>query len=67
MVFTSGMVPTVNGSIPTGIKAQTVAALDKITAIIEEAGTSWDNALETTVLQEARRRKQSQPWRQGHP
>ncbi|KAH7320692.1 endoribonuclease L-PSP [Stachybotrys elegans] len=50
LVYVSGTVPTVNGTIPEGVEAQTAVIIDKIAAIFEEAGTSWENALKTSVF-----------------
>ena len=50
IIFVSGAVPSVNGTIPEGIRAQTITAINNIAAILEEAGTSWENALKTTVF-----------------
>lgn len=74
LVFVSGTIPSVNGTIPEGIAAQTVShspcllcgknppkralkltytlqavVINNIAAILEEAGTSWEYALKTTV------------------
>ncbi|PKS11721.1 hypothetical protein jhhlp_001709 [Lomentospora prolificans] len=49
LVFVSGTTPSINGTIPEGIEAQTAAVINNIAAILEEAGTSWENALKTTV------------------
>ncbi|KFA63371.1 hypothetical protein S40285_01797 [Stachybotrys chlorohalonatus IBT 40285] len=59
LVFVSGTIPSVNGTIPEGIAAQTRAlkltytlqavVINNIAAILEEAGTSWEYALKTTV------------------
>jgi enamine deaminase RidA (YjgF/YER057c/UK114 family) len=70
IVYTSGTVPTFNGSIVTGgIEAQTVRShsfiranvfvstdihqaqvIKNIGAVLEEAGTSWDYVMKTTVF-----------------
>ena len=51
LVFISGAVPTMeNGTIPEGIEAQTAFTIQKITALLEEAGTSWEYVLKTTVF-----------------
>ncbi|KAJ4316587.1 hypothetical protein N0V84_007784 [Fusarium piperis] len=50
LVYTSGTVPSVNGTIPEGIEAQVAAVIDNISLILEEAGTSWENAIKTTVF-----------------
>ncbi|KEY65286.1 hypothetical protein S7711_01804 [Stachybotrys chartarum IBT 7711] len=49
LVFVSGTIPSVNGTIPEGIAAQTAVVIDNIAAILEEAGTSWEYVLKTTV------------------
>ncbi|KAM5343352.1 hypothetical protein ACJ41O_011889 [Fusarium nematophilum] len=49
LVYTSGTIPSINGTIPEGIEAQTAAVLDNISLILEEAGTSWEYAIKTTV------------------
>lgn len=67
IVYTSGTIPSINGTIPEGIEAQTVsqataamqtasltppqeAVIENITRILEEAGTTWDLAIKTTVF-----------------
>ncbi|KAH3964549.1 hypothetical protein HBI56_052620 [Parastagonospora nodorum] len=51
IVYTSGTVPTFNGSIVAGgIEAQTAQVIKNIGAILEEAGTSWDYVMKTTVF-----------------
>ncbi|KAF2023311.1 hypothetical protein EK21DRAFT_81210 [Setomelanomma holmii] len=51
IVYTSGTIPTFNGSIVTGgIEAQTAQVIKNIGAILEEAGTSWDYVMKTTVF-----------------
>ncbi|KAK0382912.1 hypothetical protein NLU13_8828 [Sarocladium strictum] len=50
LVYTSGTVPSINGTIPEGIEAQTTVIINSISALLEEAGTSWDLALKTTVF-----------------
>lgn len=50
-VFVSGRVPTApDGSIPEGIDAQTRLVLDQVKALVEEAGSSMDNVVKTTVF-----------------
>ncbi|CAH0050668.1 unnamed protein product [Clonostachys solani] len=49
LVFVSGTTPSINGTIPKGIEAQTAAVINNIAAILEEAGTSWEYVLKTTV------------------
>jgi reactive intermediate/imine deaminase len=51
IVYTSGTVPTFNGSIIAGgIEAQTAQVIKNIGAVLEEAGTSWDYVMKTTVF-----------------
>lgn len=50
IVYTSGTIPSVNGTIPEGIEAQTAAVINNIGLILEEAGTSWNMAIKTTVF-----------------
>ncbi|KAH9876480.1 hypothetical protein J1614_003611 [Plenodomus biglobosus] len=51
VVYTSGTVPSFNGSIVTGgIGPQTAQVIKNIAAVLEEAGTSWDYVLKTTVF-----------------
>lgn len=50
-IFISGQVPTAaDGSIPEGIEAQTRLVLDKVKALVEEAGSSMDRVVKTTVF-----------------
>ncbi|KAF2649878.1 hypothetical protein K491DRAFT_697736 [Lophiostoma macrostomum CBS 122681] len=51
IVYTSGTVPSVNGTIiEGGIAEQTAQVIKNIAAVLEEAGTSWDYVLKTTVF-----------------
>ncbi|KAI4906071.1 hypothetical protein J4E90_010919 [Alternaria incomplexa] len=51
IVYTSGTVPSFNGSIVAGgIEAQTAQVIKNIAVILEEAGTSWDYVMKTTVF-----------------
>ncbi|KAJ4371784.1 hypothetical protein N0V86_008338 [Didymella sp. IMI 355093] len=51
IVYTSGTVPTFNGSIIAGgIEEQTAQVIKNIGAVLEEAGTSWDYVMKTTVF-----------------
>ncbi|KAJ4403168.1 hypothetical protein N0V91_006744 [Didymella pomorum] len=51
IVYTSGTVPTFNGSIITGgIEEQTAQVIKNIGVVLEEAGTSWDYVMKTTVF-----------------
>ncbi|KPI45066.1 RutC family protein [Cyphellophora attinorum] len=51
IVYTAGTVPSFNGSIVEGgIANQTAQVIENIAVILEEAGTSWDYVLKTTVF-----------------
>ncbi|KAF9697481.1 hypothetical protein EKO04_004384 [Ascochyta lentis] len=51
IVYTSGTVPSFNGSIIAGgIEEQTAQVIKNIGAVLEEAGTSWDFVMKTTVF-----------------
>ena len=51
LVFVSGQVPTdSDGRIVLGIEAQSRLVLEKIKALLEEAGSSMDNVVKTTVF-----------------
>ncbi|KAF2729708.1 hypothetical protein EJ04DRAFT_501845 [Polyplosphaeria fusca] len=51
IVFTSGTVPSLNGTIVSGgIEAQTAQVIKNIAVTLEEAGTSWDYVMKTTVF-----------------
>ncbi|PSN75215.1 hypothetical protein BS50DRAFT_596254 [Corynespora cassiicola Philippines] len=51
VVYTAGTVPSFNGSIVEGgIEAQTAQVIKNIAVILEEAGTSWDYVMKTTVF-----------------
>ncbi|KAJ4992392.1 l-psp endoribonuclease family protein [Stagonosporopsis vannaccii] len=51
IVYTSGTVPSFNGSIVAGgIEEQTAQVIKNIGAVLEEAGTSWDYVMKTTVF-----------------
>ena len=52
MIFLSGQIAInpANGSIPRGVTAQTMQIFDNIEAILEEAGSSLDNVVKTTVF-----------------
>lgn len=57
LVFVSGQVPTVNNTIvPGGIKNETRVCLEKIGAILKEAGTDWSRVLKVTVLMQGKSR-----------
>ena len=51
-VFTSGQIPLdpATGAFPEGIKAQTRQSLLNVKAILEQAGTSIDKVIPTTVF-----------------
>lgn len=50
-LFLSGQVPTeADGSIPAGIEAQTHLVMQKIKALVEEAGFSLSDIVKTTVF-----------------
>ena len=51
-VFTSGQIPLdpATGAFPEGIKAQTRQSLLNVKAILEQAGTSIDNVIKSTVF-----------------
>ena len=52
MLYTSGQIPInpADGTIPEGITAQTEQGMKNIAAILEEAGTSFPNAVKTTCF-----------------
>lgn len=51
LLYVSGQVPTdANGAVPDGIEAQTRAVLDKIRALVAEAGGTLDDVVKTTVF-----------------
>ncbi|KAF2435492.1 hypothetical protein EJ08DRAFT_645782 [Tothia fuscella] len=51
LVYTSGTVPSLNGTIVVGgIKNETRQVIENIGLILEEAGTSWKYVLKTTVF-----------------
>ncbi|MCY6369155.1 RidA family protein [Clostridium ganghwense] len=52
LVFTSGQLPinTETGEMPATIEEQTRQSLENVKVIIEEAGSSMDKVLKTTVL-----------------
>lgn len=50
LVFVSGQVPVVNNTIvPGGIKNETAACIEKVAAVLKEAGTDWSRVLKVTV------------------
>lgn len=52
LLFISGQIPVdpATGSIPEGIKAQTMQSITNIKAILSQAGLSIDNVVKTTVF-----------------
>lgn len=52
LLFISGQIPVdpATGSIPKGIKAQTMQSISNIKAILSQAGLSIDNVVKTTVF-----------------
>jgi enamine deaminase RidA (YjgF/YER057c/UK114 family) len=51
LVFVSGQVPLVNGTIvPGGIKNETALCIQRVGEILQEAGTDWSRVLKVTVL-----------------
>ena len=52
LVITSGQLPIdmATGAFPEGIEAQTTASLENVKTILENAGSSMDKVLKTTVF-----------------
>ena len=51
LVFVSGQVPLLNGTIvPGGIKNETALCIQRVGEILKEAGTDWSRVLKVTVL-----------------
>lgn len=52
LLFTSGQIPlNTNGEMVTGdISAQTKQVMENLKAVLNEAGTNFDNVIKTTVL-----------------
>jgi 2-iminobutanoate/2-iminopropanoate deaminase len=51
LVFVSGQVPLLNGTIvPGGIKNETALCIQRVGEILAEAGTDWSRVLKVTVL-----------------
>lgn len=52
LVYTSGQIPLnpIDASMPSSIEDQTKQSLENCKAILEEAGTSLDNVIKTTVF-----------------
>lgn len=52
LIFSSGQIPLdpATGAFPEGIEAQTKQSLENVKAILEEAGSSMDKVIKTTVF-----------------
>jgi enamine deaminase RidA (YjgF/YER057c/UK114 family) len=51
LVFVSGQVPLLNGTVvPGGVRNETAFVIDRIGSILAEAGTDWSRVLKVTVL-----------------
>ena len=51
LVFVSGQVPLLNGTVvPGGIKNETAFVIERVGAILKEGGTDWSKVLKVTVL-----------------
>lgn len=51
LVFVSGQVPLLNGTVvPGGIKNETAFVIDRVGQILAEGGTDWSKVLKVTVL-----------------
>lgn len=51
LVFVSGQVPLINGTVvPGGVKNETAYVIDRVGAILAEGGTDWSKVLKVTVL-----------------
>lgn len=51
LVFVSGQVPILNNTvIPGGIRNETALCIEKVAAVLKEAGTDWSRVLKVTVL-----------------
>lgn len=52
MVYTSGVIPVnpATGEIPSGVEAQAEQAIGNLAALLQEAGTSTDQVIKTTVF-----------------
>jgi 2-iminobutanoate/2-iminopropanoate deaminase len=51
LVFVSGQVPLINGTVvPGGIKNETAFVIDRVGAILAEGGSDWSKVLKVTVL-----------------
>ena len=51
LVFVSGQVPILNGTVvPGGIKNETAFVIERVGAILKEGGTDWSKVLKVTVL-----------------
>lgn len=55
LVFVSGQVPLINGTVvPGGIRNETAFVIDRVGAILAEGGTDWSKVLKVTVLLQGR-------------
>ena len=51
LLFLSGVGPRgVDGTIPVGIEAQTLATFANVRAILEDAGSAWERLVDVTVF-----------------
>lgn len=52
LIYTSGMIPVnpADGTVPEGIEAQAKQAIGNLKALLEEAGSSLDQVIKTTVF-----------------
>lgn len=51
LVFVSGQVPLLNGTVvPGGVKNETAFVIERVGAILKEGGTDWSKVLKVTVL-----------------
>jgi 2-iminobutanoate/2-iminopropanoate deaminase len=51
LVFVSGQVPLLNGTVvPGGIKNETAFVIERVGSILKEGGTDWSKVLKVTVL-----------------
>jgi 2-iminobutanoate/2-iminopropanoate deaminase len=51
LVFVSGQVPLINGTVvPGGIRNETAFVIERVGAILAEGGTDWSKVLKVTVL-----------------
>lgn len=56
LVFVSGQVPTLANNIivPGGIKNETALCIEKVAAVLKQAGTDWSRVLKVTVLMQGK-------------